>query len=162
VEVITSLFITAILAFACVALISNRNNGMDAAAALEQAPAAIDALQSALDAEGLDSLDAALANGETVLLVCRSAAGADAPWKAADPAALAVPLNARGPVFVALLSNPTLYDGARALEFDVNLGWITPGTATESPAELLARLDKTNELCKYRAIVLKTGLIEGR
>ncbi|MFA5257111.1 MAG: prepilin-type N-terminal cleavage/methylation domain-containing protein [Opitutales bacterium] len=162
VEVIASLFITAMLAFACIALISNRDNGMDATAALEQSPAAIDTLQAALNAEGLDDLNAALAGGGATRLICRDAADVSAPWKAIDPAALTAPLNATGPVFVALLSNPLLHEGVRGLEFDVTLGWVAPGTATESPAELQARLGAADELCKYRAIVLKTGLLDNR
>jgi len=161
VEVIASLFILAIAAGVCIAVISNRDTKWDKTAALNDAPAAMDAFDAAFDAEDLTALSTALALGDVFRLAYRVDAGDEvAQWCVIDPAKQTEPLASVGPLFVARLSNGRLYDDFCALEFDVALGWIVPGLADETAVALRGRLDTAAELCLYRTMILRSDLIE--
>jgi len=156
VEVIVSLFILALVAAVSITIIVSRDTARDATAAIGAAPSAIDTLQASLEGQNVVALNAEIAAGNAIYVVYRSAGtdAAVAPWRTLDSTALPDSLGAEGPVYVAALSNVKLYDKSRAVDFDVALGWIAPGLATESAASLKARLGKAQKLCAYKVIVL--------
>lgn len=155
-ETIGAIFILAVVAAVCVAIIANRNTQFDKTAAVSGAPAAIDALSYYFDNKAdVTATNAAIVAGKAVRVVCRVREGGEALWQVAEGDAFTSMVGVAGPVYVATLTNPTLYENSRAVEFDVSLGWMTPGDAAETAAEIQARLAAPSEICKYRAIILR-------
>lgn len=155
-EVVLAIFILAIVAGVCIAIIANRRTQYDRTAAMSGAPAAIDALSYYFD----NSAEVAATNAEIVAggaarVACRVKSGDDALWQVVDSDAFTSMDGVSGPVYIATLSNPKLYEKSSAVEFDVALGWIAPGVAGESSGEIKARIGKAAELCKYRAMILR-------
>jgi uncharacterized MnhB-related membrane protein len=155
-ETIGAIFILAVVAAVCVAIIANRNTQFDKTAAMSGAPAAIDALSYYFDNKAdVATTNAAILSGKAVRVVCRVKDGGESLWQVAESEAFTSMEGVSGPVYVATLSNPTLYEHSRAVEFDVSLGWVPPGAASESAAEIQARIAAPAELCQYRAIILR-------
>ena len=156
VEIICAIFLLAVVAITCVAIVANRDTQGDKTAAVSGAPAAIDALSSYFDNKAaVDALNAEIVAGGAARVVCRVQGDADALWQVVDSDEFASMKGVVGPVYVATLTNPKLYDKARAVEFDVAMGWIAPGLATEDAAGIRNRLTSSAALCKYRAIILR-------
>ena len=156
VETIVAVFVLALAAFVCLAVVRNRDTARDKTAAIGCAPSAIDALQAELESESVATLYAEIAAKGATRVVYRKAGTADtaSPWQTVDSDKLADGLGEDGPVYVATLSNAKLYENSRAVEFDVSLGWIDPGLADETASDLSARLGDARKLCTYKVIVL--------
>lgn len=155
-EIIIAIFLLALVAITCIAIMANRDTQYDKTAAVSGAPAAIEALSYDFDnKESVDRIHAEIVSGGASRVACRVQSGAESLWQVVDSDQFASMNGVVGPVYVAVLSNPKLYDKASAVEFDVSLGWIAPGLATESAAEIQSRLGTAAELCKYRAIILR-------
>jgi hypothetical protein len=156
VETIVAVFVLALAAVVCLAVVQNRNTARDKTTAIGDAPSAIDALQAELENESVTALETEIAAGDAIRVVYRKTVS-DSPataWLTLDSDKLTDSLGAEGPIYVAALSNSTLYDNRHAIEFDVSLGWIAPGMAAETAAELKARLGNSRKLCTYKVIVL--------
>lgn len=155
-ETIGAIFILAVVAAVCVAIIANRNTQFDKTAAMSGAPAAIDALSYYFDNKAeVAATHADILSGKAVRVVCRVRDGEESLWQVAEGDAFTSMEGVSGPVYVATLRNPTLYEHSRAVEFDVSLGWVAPGAASESAAEIQTRIAAPSELCQYRAIILR-------
>ena len=156
VETIVAVFVLALAAVVCLAIVNNRDTARDKTAAIGCAPSAIDALQAELESESVTTLYAEIVAGNAKRVVYRKSDSdtTASPWLTLDSDKLTGNLGGEGSVFVATLANATLYDNSRAVEFDVSLGWIDPGLASETAEELLARLGGARKLCTYKVIVL--------
>jgi prepilin-type N-terminal cleavage/methylation domain-containing protein len=168
VEVLAALFVLALVLAALLAYFRLRGDGRDLTRALDEAPAAVDALNASLDAEGMDAVAAQFeASGTLRRIVCqRNDAGA-IYWYVANPAKLTAPLGAGGPVYVATLSNPKMLSNNLAVEFDVSVDWLKPGAADEASSALVARIDTlaarsdkgSSHVCAYGRTVLRKGIV---
>ena len=156
VETIVALFVLALAAILCIAVVQNRDTARDRTAAIGDAPSAIDALQAELEGETVTALDTEIDAGNARRVVYRktSASETAAPWMTVDTKNLSDSPGAEGPVFIAKLLNAKLYDNSRAIEFDVELGWIRPGLSSETATEFSSRMEAAKKLCTYRIMVL--------
>lgn len=155
-EVIGAIFLLAIAAAVCVAIVANRTTRHDRTAAMSGAPAAIDALSYYFDNKAdVAVTNAAITSGNAELVVCRRQEPAGSCWQILNKAEFTSMDGVTGPVYLAKLTNPKLYENSRAVEFDVTLGWMPPGPATEGAADIMTGLAHASELCTYRAIILR-------
>ena len=157
VEIIVSLFVLALVAIVCIAVVSSRDTDFGKTAAMSDAPAAIDALQVELDSEDVETLYEEISSTGAIRVAYKSSWPGESymPWRAADPLVLRTAPSAEGAIYVAVLSKAKLYEKKSAVEFDVTLGWVAPGLSTETADHLRARLLDAERLCAYRAIVLR-------
>ena len=156
VETIAAVFVLALAAVVCITVVNNRNTARDKTAAIGEAPSAIDALQAELEGESVTNLNTEIEAGGAIRVIFRKSDSDSvaAPWYTLDSDKLTDGLGAEGPMYVATLSDAKLYDNSQAVEFNVSLGWIDPGVATETAEKLTARLGDSRKLCTYKVIVI--------
>ncbi len=159
IEVVASLFLLALVAVAAVMLISGRDSISPRRAALDEAPAAVDALHAALRGEDVASLSVSLAAGEARRVVFLTRTQDEARWHCMDPATLASLSDAISCLYVAKFGGAEVQGGGLALEFDVSLGWLPP-LEGENADELRARLGDAVNIARYREMVFRKGLLE--
>jgi hypothetical protein len=154
VEVMASLFVVAVTAILCFAIVSMRDTKYDETSAIDNSSFAIDALQASFDTEGVSALLVEASSGFQERIVYRSLGdGESVPsWKTASVASLSALPTFFGPVYVAALSNGKSLSSGRAVEFDVSLSWLAPGTSGETLAQFQARRSGAAVLCTFKAV----------